>query len=84
MRILSVTSSQRDEIGRHRGFKIPRSQERGGSSPPAGTTYLKAPQIHFCGAFLLASPLTRGIVYANTHFYLSHGNDQSYPTHSRL
>jgi hypothetical protein len=30
---------QRDEIGIHRGFKIPRLHGRAGSSPAAGTTF---------------------------------------------
>lgn len=28
------------EIGRHKGFKIPRTQVRAGSSPAPGTTFL--------------------------------------------
>lgn len=30
------------EIGRHKGFKIPRSFEHAGSSPAPGTIYLKS------------------------------------------
>ena len=33
-----ISPCQRGEIGRHRGFKIPRLHGLGGSSPPAGTT----------------------------------------------
>lgn|GEM_PF-4922132 len=35
----AVSLGQRGEIGRHDGFKIRCLHGRGGSSPPAGTTY---------------------------------------------
>ncbi len=49
---------QRGEIGRHRGFKIPRLCGCGGSSPPAGTIFEKGCrklQPFFCARVLLFS-----------------------------